>query len=158
MTSSPILAPLQDTARVRDTAGTPPGARAAALPEVPAGCDLAPAQPSARLVALCFALTLLVYLALVPRFILYSSPPEGDQAFYLMTTISIVQDHDLNERNNYANRDEDKFYALAPHPPGFVGMQAPIRCFPTLPSRWRGPPPSNTTITCRDWPCCSLPP
>jgi hypothetical protein len=91
----------------------------------PRGADLPGVAPRRRLIALCFGLTFLIYLALVPRIILYSSPPTGDQAFYLMVTGSIVEDRDLNIANNYVQREEDKFYSLAPHPPGFVGMDAP---------------------------------
>jgi hypothetical protein len=75
--------------------------------------------------ALCFVTTFLVYSSFIYRFLLFSSPPTGDQAWYMMMTISLVQDGDLDLRNNFENRDEDKFYSLAPHPPGFVGMSAP---------------------------------
>ena len=74
---------------------------------------------------LCFLLTFIIYVAFIPQFIRYSSPPTGDQPFYLMDVISMVQDGDLNVKNNYDNSDFDKFYALAPHPPDFVGMGAP---------------------------------
>ncbi len=70
-----------------------------------------------------FALT--VYVAFIPRLLLYASPPTGDQPYYLMDALSIVQDGDLNLRNNFEQRDEDKFYSRAPHPDGFVGMEAP---------------------------------
>ncbi|MDQ3707444.1 MAG: hypothetical protein M3437_19900 [Chloroflexota bacterium] len=95
------------------------------VPAVPPAADLArpPLRPS--WVVICFCLSLLVYLAMVPRIIIYSNPPTGDQAFYLMVVASIVQDGDLNIANNYAQRDEDKFYGLSPKPPGFVGMGAP---------------------------------
>ncbi len=76
-------------------------------------------------IAACFLLTLGVYLSFLPRFLRYCSPPTGDQAFYLMITASIAQDFDLDLRNNYSNRDEDKFYSLAPRAPDFVGMSAP---------------------------------
>ena len=80
----------------------------------------------------CFLATFVVYLAFVPRFVLYSSPPTGDQPFYLMDVISLVQDRDLNVANNYAQRDEDTFYKLAPRPRGFVGMSAPYPLPPQL--------------------------
>jgi DNA-binding beta-propeller fold protein YncE len=92
---------------------------------VPPGADLArPALP-ARWVGGVFLLTFLLYVAFVPRIVRYASPPTGDQPFYLLDTISLVQDGDLELSNNYANHDEDKFYTLAPHPPDFVGMSAP---------------------------------
>jgi hypothetical protein len=75
--------------------------------------------------AAIFGLVAAVYLSLVGRFVLYSSPPTGDQPTYMMVTMSIVQDGDLNLKNNFAQRDEDRFYRLAPHPPDFVGMSAP---------------------------------
>lgn len=95
------------------------------LPSTQPASDLPRSNIKKRWLALCFFSTLIVYLIFVPRFVRYSSPPTGDQAFYLMVTMSIVQDGDLNIANNYANRDEDKFYRLAPHPPDFVGMGAP---------------------------------
>jgi hypothetical protein len=82
-------------------------------------------RPDTGRLLLLLALTLLVYVAAIPRILLDSSPPTGDQPFYLMDAISIVQDHDLNLTNNYANHDFDKFYGLAPHPAGFVGINAP---------------------------------
>ncbi|MEO8286288.1 MAG: NHL repeat-containing protein [Chloroflexota bacterium] len=95
------------------------------LPRIEHDADLARPTLSFRWVLLCFALTLLVYMAFVPRFLRYNSPPTGDQPFYLLDTISLVQDGDLELSNNYANLDEEKFYKLAPHPPDFVGMSAP---------------------------------
>jgi hypothetical protein len=89
------------------------------------GSDLARSSLKARWVLLVFGFTLLFYGLFVNRIVLYSSPPSGDQAFYLMVTMSIVQDGDFNLANNYANHDEDKFYSLAPHPLDFVGMSAP---------------------------------
>src|SRR5206468_3152507 len=49
--------------------------------------------------------------------------PTGDQAFYLMDAASIVQDGDLNVKNNYDNNDYRKFYDY--RPAGFIGMTAP---------------------------------
>ena len=92
------------------------------LPVVPLGADLAPARVSWRWPALVFIVTFAVYVAFVPKIVRYESPPTGDQPFYLMDTISLVQDGDLNVANNYAAQDWQKFYALAPHPPDFVGM------------------------------------
>src|SRR5712664_3902221 len=94
--------------------------------------DLTQARLSVRWPLLCFAATFVLYVALIPRILLYSSPPTGDQAYYLIETISLVQDGDFNVANNYAQHDEDKFYALAPHPPGFVGIAAPYPLPPQL--------------------------
>src|SRR4051812_39410242 len=82
------------------------------LPPVPPGADLARSTLPARGIMGIFAVTFLVYLAFVPHFLQYSSPPTGDQPFYLMDTISLAQDGDLELSNNYANHDEDKFYRL----------------------------------------------
>ena len=70
-----------------------------------------------------------------------------------MVTMSIVQDGDFNLANNYANRDEDKFYGLAPHPPDFVGMVAP---YPLPPHNGFSPArPSNEQYNFH-WPGFSL--
>ncbi len=97
------------------------------LPQAAAGADLPLShKPLNRLWPIsCFLVTFLLYVSLIPHFILYSSPPSGDQPFYLMDVASIVQDFDLNVKNNYDSKDYDKLYSLAPHPPGFVGMNAP---------------------------------
>src|ERR1044072_2971940 len=93
------------------------------LPPMPAGSDLAPAKLNKGWLALCFGLSFLVYALFIPRVVLYSSPPAGDQPYYLMDTISLVQDRDLDLADNYANHEEDLFYKLAPHPEEFMGMQ-----------------------------------
>jgi hypothetical protein len=95
------------------------------LPVVSRAADLPHRRTARGSVALCFLFTFGIYLALIPQFLRYSNPPTGDQPYYLMDTITIIQDGDLNVRNNYENRDEDKFYALAPKPEDFVGISAP---------------------------------
>ncbi|HKP51705.1 MAG TPA: SMP-30/gluconolactonase/LRE family protein [Chloroflexia bacterium] len=100
-------------------------ARPAPLPAIPPAADLAPSRVGKWWLVLCFSITMLVYVAQIPRLLRFSSPPTGDQPFYLMDTLSLVQDGDLELSNNYAARDEDKFYRLAPHPKDFVGMSAP---------------------------------
>jgi hypothetical protein len=40
----------------------------------------------------------------------YLSPKTGDEPFYLMTAISLLKDGDLNECNNYRQRDEAQLY------------------------------------------------
>jgi hypothetical protein len=123
--------PQTGAAREGVTEGAPaaPGARSGAplptLPEVPTGADLAPLRLAPGWPVACFAIAFLLYLALLPHFLLYSSPPTGDQPYYLMDIASLVQDGDLNVKNNYDQHDDEKFYSLAPHPPGFVGMSAP---------------------------------
>ncbi len=104
------------------------------LPEVWPSADLSQPTTSKRWLmlsmALCFTISFLVYISLIPRFTLYSNPPTGDQPFYLMDTLSLVQDGDLNLANNYANKDFDKFYTYKPA--GFVGMTAPYPLTPML--------------------------
>jgi sugar lactone lactonase YvrE len=78
------------------------------------------------------ALTFAVSVSLIPSLLRTSSPPTGDQPFYLMDTISLVQDGDLDVANNYARHDEDFFYSLAPHPRGFTGQTAPYPLPPHL--------------------------
>ena len=110
------------------------------LPRVARGADLARVRVRWYWAALCFAITFAVYLLFVPRFVLYSSPPTGDQVYYMMDTISLVQDHDLLLNNNYANQDWQKFYSLAPHPADFVGMSAPDPLPPMLANATARPP------------------
>ena len=102
----------------------------AALPEAAGTADLAAPVCARRWLALAFLAPLLVYLALIPRFLAYSSPPTGDQPYYLLMTASLVEDGDLDLRNNYERRDYGKFYERAPRPPGYVGMDAPDPLFP----------------------------
>jgi hypothetical protein len=52
----------------------------------------------------------LMYLTMLPRFLERLDPLTGDEPFYVMTAISMVRDHDLDETNNYVNRDYDEFY------------------------------------------------
>jgi hypothetical protein len=58
---------------------------------------------------LVWLIALTVLLALVPHLLDKLSPPTGDEPFYLMTAISILNDHDLDESNNYENRDYWRF-------------------------------------------------
>ncbi len=113
----------------------------ALLPTVPNHADSggATALPS-RWIALCFTLTFLIYLAFIPQIIKYSNPPTGDQAFYLMDTISLAQDGDLELSNNYNNLDEDKFYSLAPQPDDYVGISAPYPLTPQMAESSARPP------------------
>lgn len=60
------------------------------------------------------ALTLVAYLALLPRFVDRLAPLTGDEPYYVMTAISIMRDGDLDESNNYAARDYEEFYPETP--------------------------------------------
>ncbi len=117
-----------------DTAAVAVTKDATGLPVVARTADLAQPKtkrwPVLASMALCFLLSFSIYVSLIPRFTLYSNPPTGDQPFYLMDALSLVQDGDLNLANNYQNNDFDKFYKY--QPPGFVGMTAPYPLTPML--------------------------
>jgi streptogramin lyase len=91
----------------------------------PAWAELSGRLPKRATLLVCFALTFATYLAFLPRFLMRSSPPTGDQPYYLMDAASLAQDGDLNVKNNYDQSDFDKFYGLAPHAKGFAGVAAP---------------------------------
>src|SRR5829696_1588862 len=55
-------------------------------------------------------LTFAVLAAVTPQMIRKLDPVTGDEPFYLMTAISLIKDHDLNECNNYRQRDEAALY------------------------------------------------
>src|ERR1700709_2394207 len=51
----------------------------------------------------------LVLLALLPNILDKLNPVTGDEPFYLMTAISLIHDHDLDETNNYDQKDYWQF-------------------------------------------------
>lgn len=61
---------------------------------------------------LTFGVVYLVLLMWMPSFMERLYPLTGDEPFYVMTAISLVQDGDLDERNNYLERDFDTFYPV----------------------------------------------
>src|SRR4051812_15276839 len=83
----------------------------------------------ARWLTVVIVATLAAYLAIVPMVLARLDPMTGDEPFYVMTAISLVRDHDLDESNNYGQRDYDAFYRSAPFPPGWRGW---TRLAPTL--------------------------
>ncbi|HET9495693.1 MAG TPA: glycosyltransferase family 39 protein, partial [Chloroflexia bacterium] len=78
-----------------------------------------------------FLVTLAVLAAFTPRMAQYLDPVSGDEPFYLMTAISIIEDRDINECNNYIAQDEARFY---PSFYSFDGQQA----WAAFPEDWRG--------------------
>ena len=58
---------------------------------------------------LCWVIATLVLLTFVPNILDKLDPVTGDEPFYLMTAISLIQDHDLDETNNYAEKDYWQF-------------------------------------------------
>jgi hypothetical protein len=82
-----------------------------------------------------FVLTSVVLSLFIPRILTYLDPVTGDEPFYLMTAISMWEDHDLNECNNYRDFDEERLYppgyALFKLPRGFKGWdKAPLPLMP----------------------------
>ena len=76
----------------------------------------------------------LFYLALLPVFTSRLNPLTGDEPFYVMTAISLIQDHDLDESNNYADHDYDEFYPADPLPAGWRGWPSFPRELPPHPA------------------------
>lgn len=57
-----------------------------------------------------FFIPLIVFCLLTPHIVDWLNPPTGDEPFYLTTAISLIQDHDLDETNQYLNHDYWQFY------------------------------------------------
>jgi hypothetical protein len=96
-----------------------------------------------------FLLTLLPLALLAPRVTTYLNPVTGDEPFYLMTAISLWQDGDLNECNNYRQHDEARLYppsvsASAYYPAGWQGILAP---YPLPPHPAHLVPPSRQCLS-----------
>ncbi|HUS17279.1 MAG TPA: hypothetical protein VM536_19960, partial [Chloroflexia bacterium] len=120
-----VTTPLPD---LRHEAEPGPVAPSVVVDPVP---DALPPRARWWWVAAIFLVTLVVYAAFTPRVLYYTNPPTGDQPFYLHTAISIVQDHDLDESNNYAEMDEQQYYPRSVeepgrYPAGFPGILAPF--------------------------------
>jgi hypothetical protein len=78
------------------------------------------------IVGVCIA----VYAAFIPQIIRYLDPLTGDEPFYVMTALSIANDRDLNEINNYQQRDFDSFYPPDPLPADWRGWPSFPRTLP----------------------------
>jgi hypothetical protein len=73
------------------------------------------------------AFVYLACLAWLPSLERRLDPLTGDEPFYVMTSISLVEDHDLNEQNNYDQRDYDRFYpAFGPTRDGWPSYPDPL--------------------------------
>jgi len=57
-----------------------------------------------------FGLALLVYAFLLSGLVVPAQPLTGDEPHYLLITKSLIQDGDINLRNNYQNKDYLEFY------------------------------------------------
>lgn len=80
------------------------------------------------------ALTGVFYLALLPTVFRHLNPLTGDEPFYVMTAQSILNDRDLDESNNYANRDYEDFYPADPLPANWQGWPSFPRTLPPHPA------------------------
>src|SRR5690606_8787098 len=80
------------------------------------------------------AISALFYLALIPGILRHLSPVTGDEPFYIMTAISMVRDRDLDESNNFVNRDYEEFYPDNPLPATWQGWPAFPRTLPPHPA------------------------
>jgi hypothetical protein len=87
-----------------------------------------------RHLAAVVTITAVFYIVMAGRFIDRLEPLTGDEPFYVMTAISIIRDHDLDEANNYAVRDYDEFYPSEPLPVGWDGWTAFPRTLPPHPA------------------------
>jgi hypothetical protein len=88
-----------------------------------------------------FTATFVVLAALVPRMITYLNPVTGDEPYYLMTALSLLQDGDLNECNNYRALDEAKLYPAfyAGTNTSMTSSADPFSTFaPIAPPGWQG--------------------
>lgn len=72
---------------------------------------------AAFVAAVCFA----IYAAFIPNMVRALDPLTGDEPFYVMTALSITRDGDIDERNNYDERDYDSFYPPQPLPEDWQG-------------------------------------
>src|SRR5437868_6365131 len=67
----------------------------------PAPAPAAPGAPARRIAwwepAYVFFVTFIIFALLTPRIVTYLTPLTGDEIFYLMTDISLWNDHDPNE-------------------------------------------------------------
>jgi hypothetical protein len=90
-------------------------------------------KPDRWLLTLVGAVTV-AYLAFAAHAMDRLDPLTGDEPFYVMTAISIIRDGDLDEANNYANRDYDEFYPPDPVPSDWNGWPSFPRTLPPHPA------------------------
>ena len=87
----------------------------------------------ARLIAIAIV-CLGIYALFIPRIMAALNPLTGDEPFYVMTALSLAQDGDLDESNNYARGDYRSFYPPDPLPAGWEGWPAFPRELPPHPA------------------------
>ena len=84
--------------------------------------------PGWRALAVVFLATLAVYLLTAVRLLPYVEPPTGDQPHYLMQVISLVEDGDLDLKNNYTTAESyGHFSAPGRRREGFRGIPVSYR-------------------------------
>ena len=115
---------------------TAPPAESETGPEVPLTRETGSAKLAAATMRfwepyVVFLVTLAVLVGFTQRVVAYLSPTTGDEPFYLMTTISILKDFDLNECNNYIRHDEAQLY------PSFYSFDGP-RVYAAFHDDWVG--------------------
>lgn len=82
------------------------------------------AFPAALIAAAIFYPCCLAWLPSLERRL---DPLTGDEPFYVMTSISLIEDHDLDEQNNYDRRDYHRFYpAFGPTADGWSSYPDPL--------------------------------
>lgn len=68
-----------------------------------------------------FVAAFVIFVACIPRITTRLDPVTGDEPFYLMTAYSLLHDHDIDETNNFAERDWLRFYPSYPLPRDWQG-------------------------------------
>lgn len=106
-----------------------PATRPASPPTAPPAGAGSPARglaetgPGRATLAAVFGLTLVAYLLLTILTLRYVEPPTGDQPHYLLQTISLVEDGDLDLKNNYTTAASyGQFSAPGRRREGFRGI------------------------------------
>ncbi|MDQ5864334.1 MAG: hypothetical protein M3390_01210 [Chloroflexota bacterium] len=107
-----------------------------------------------------FLATFAVLALFAPRIMTYLNPVTGDEPFYLMTTISIWKDGDLNECNNYRQVDEASFHPAfydpwKGYPRGWKGWGSTP--FPLTPHPAKLVPSSRMCADIYDWDSVPIP-
>ncbi len=82
------------------------------------------------MVIVCMA----IYACFIPQIMATLNPLTGDEPFYVMTVFSLVQDHDIDERNNYDQLDYHLLYPADPLPADWRGWTGFPRTLPPHPA------------------------
>src|SRR5215218_4600962 len=86
-----------------------------------------PGRSPSLAAAFAAGIVLLACIAWLPRVEQRLNPLTGDEPFYVMTSISMTEDGDLDETNNYEDRDYHRFYpAFGPTRDGWASYPDPL--------------------------------